>query len=326
MKHFYNVLWILFGFLLCTFSARAQSYPPAADQPGSTAIPAESDLFVSWATGVEIVRGPVDISTPDSAFASHGIPENALGAPSNNVVSLGDGGEAILTFDHPIMDGPGFDFAVFENGFDDGFLELAFVEISSNGTDFFRFPSHSLTQTHTQVAAFDQLDPTKLHNLAGKYRVFFGTPFDISEVENHPLLDKNNITHVKIIDVVGSIDPEFATYDSYGNIINDPFTTPFASGGFDLDAVGVIHQNTLGTTAHSKIAIKVFPNPATHSISISGEAEISEVQVFDAQGKFIVKRTHPHTREISVHHLKPGIYFMKIRLPNSILTEKIIVQ
>jgi hypothetical protein len=46
---------------------------------------------------------------------------------------------------------------------------------------------------------------------------------------------------VRIIDVVGSIDPAFGTRDSLGNLINEPFPTPFSSSGFDLDAVGVIH-------------------------------------------------------------------------------------
>ena len=55
-------------------------------------------------------------------------------------------------------------------------------------------------------------------------------------------LDKDHITHVRIIDVIGNIDPEYATYDCQGNPINDPWPTPFASCGMDLDAVGVIHD------------------------------------------------------------------------------------
>ena len=55
-------------------------------------------------------------------------------------------------------------------------------------------------------------------------------------------LDINNITHVKIIDVIGSINQSYASYDSQGNIINDPFPTPYETGGFDLDAIGVIHS------------------------------------------------------------------------------------
>jgi hypothetical protein len=34
----------------------------------------------------------------------------------------------------------------------------------------------------------------------------------------------------------------YASCDSQGHQINDPWPTPFPTGGFDLDAVGVIHQ------------------------------------------------------------------------------------
>ena len=39
----------------------------------------------------------------------------AIGAPGNGIVSLGDGGEAILSFERFIENGPGWDFAIFEN-------------------------------------------------------------------------------------------------------------------------------------------------------------------------------------------------------------------
>ncbi|MEM1001677.1 MAG: T9SS C-terminal target domain-containing protein, partial [Bacteroidota bacterium] len=116
----------------------AQIYPPAAGQSGSTAISAESASFVGWATNISVERGFIDISNPStqdmgSNIASFGLPEDALGLATNTPVSLGDGGIATLTFDTPISDGPGFDFAVFENSFNDTFLELAFVEVSSDG-------------------------------------------------------------------------------------------------------------------------------------------------------------------------------------------------
>ena len=149
----------------------------------------------------------------------------------------------MLGFAQPITDGPGYDFAVFENGLSDTFLELGFVEVSSDGNNFFRFPSVSLTPTATQVGSFGVLDPTNLNDLAGKYRVGFGTPFDLQELSGvSPLLDIHDVKFVKIVDVVGSINPLYATLDSVNNPVNDPYPTAFASGGFDLDGVGVINQ------------------------------------------------------------------------------------
>lgn len=231
--------------------ARAD-FDPQAGQPGSLAIPNTSPLFQEWASSVvSIIRGPQDITNPNSPLTSAGTPSNALGVAdgsSSHIVSLGDGGSITLGFATPIANGTGADFAVFENGFLSGstglaFLELAFVDVSSDGLHFFRFPSVSLTQTTTQVGGFGPLDATKLHDLAGKYVAGFGTGFDLSELAGvSPLLDVNHVIDVRITDVVGSIDPRFGTRDSLGDLINDPFTTPFASGGFDLNGVGVINM------------------------------------------------------------------------------------
>ena len=218
-------------------------FPPAAGQEGSTAIPYNSSKFVCWSTGIQLSRGYTDISNP-VVRTSFGYPAIALGqaVPSSmDVVSLGDAGEALLTFDRPIVNGPSYDFAVFENGFSDTFLELGFVEVSSDGIHFVRFPSVSLTQESPQVDGFGSLDPTNLNNLAGKYRQGYGTPFDLEELKDSVNLDVNNIRFVKIIDVVGCVQDQYARYDSQGHKINDPWPTDFYSGGFDLDAVGVIN-------------------------------------------------------------------------------------
>ena len=225
-------------------------YPPAAGQPGSTAIYKDSTSIKSWATGIEIYRGWVNIADTSVYYngsnkATFGYPSIALGAAqqsSYDVVSFGDGGMATLTFDRAIVNGTGPDFVVFENGFSDTFLELAFVEVSSDGSRFVRFPSVSLTQTETQVGGFDLLDPTNIHNLAGKYRQGYGTPFDLNDLTDSTGIDLNNIRFVRLIDVVGNINDEFCTYDSQGNKVNDPWETPFHSCGFDLDAIGVINQ------------------------------------------------------------------------------------
>ncbi len=238
--------FLTFVFTSLALDSSAQTFPGPVSSPTTTAIPHNSPTFVGWATGIaDFQRGWVDIRNPSLGVVGYGSAADALGPAGTSttlgVVSLGDGGRITLTFDYPITDGPGFDLAVFENSFNNTFLELAFVEVSSDGLHFFRFPAISNTQTTTQVGGFGSLDTTYINNLAGKYRVGFGTPFDLAELSGNPLLNIFAVTHVRIIDVVGSIDPAFGTRDSLGNLINDPFPTPFNSGGFDLDAVGVIH-------------------------------------------------------------------------------------
>ena len=234
--------------LLVASPALAGPYSPRSGTPGSTGIPADSPRFAGYATGVaSITRGPQNLADPASPPATFGGPADALGAPDRSgVVSLGDGGAITLTFDRPITDGPGPDLAVFENGFAlagaaTDYLELAFVDVSTDGLTFARFPAVSLTQTATQTATFGTLDASDLNNLAGKDLSGFGTPFDLADLPATAGVDPLNITQVRLVDVVGSIDPLYATFDSLGHAINDPFSTPFPSGGFDLDAVGVLN-------------------------------------------------------------------------------------
>lgn len=225
----------LFALSALAFAANVHAGPfaPAAGVIGSTAIAKDSPSFVAWASGWR------DYVVGSDAAASWQTPAKALGkavGDSFDIVSLGNGGRITLTFDKPIVNGNGYDFAVFENSFNDTFLELAWVEVSSNGSDFFRFNNYSYTPK--AVGAFGAVDPTNIHGLAGKYKQGFGTGFDLAELIGiSGLLDINNIGYVRLLDIVGN----GSELDSLGNKIYDPYKTT-GSAGFDLDAIGVIHQ------------------------------------------------------------------------------------
>lgn len=250
----------------------AGPFPPAAGQPGSDAVAAGDSRFTVWATGAVVERGPTEIGFEGSVLATYGTDADATGPSDANpdfpytVVSLGDGGIAILEYSQPFGDAPGPDFAVFENGFSFSFLELAHVEVSSDGVNFFRFPSTSLTAASTTLGEGASVDASNVRNLAGKYLAGFGTPFDLAELRNaSPLLDIQRITHVRVVDVVGTNDPALGSFDAEGHIIIDPYPTPFFSGGFDLDAVGAFSQTTT-TFATWKAAQGITePDPAADS-------------------------------------------------------------
>ncbi len=242
-------------------TAAAGPFPPAAGQPGSDAIAAGDSRIKLWATTADITRGPrlIDSMTPNPAGFGEALdalgPANASPDDPYTVVSLGDGGSATVTFGSPIGDVPGPDFAVFENGFSASFLELAHVEVSSDGVNFFRFPSTSLTPASTNIGEGGSVDPTNVRNLAGKHLAGNGTPFDLAELRSlFPGLDIQRITHVRVIDVVGTNNPAYASRDSLGAIIIDPYPTNFYAGGFDLDAVGAISATSITwaawTSAH----------------------------------------------------------------------------
>lgn len=314
LKHFFAVV-----FLLLCGNATAQ-YAPAAGQIGSTAIYKDSSIFIDWATTCEVVRGPQNISNISLGYASVGDSSMALGiAGSNGVVSLGDGGYATLQFTQPIANGPGYDFAVFENGFSGSFLELAFVEVSSDGINFFRFPAHSLTNANVQTGPFDTTDATKINNLAGKYRALYGTPFDLAEVANQQGLDIEHVTHVRIVDVIGTIQPMYGSVDTAGNVVNDPWPTAFASGGFDLDAVGVIHSAPSSIPEMYSSSFSVFPNPSSNESSVvvsfrNDNHAATQVLVSNAHGVAVLNQlVYTSSFELSGVGLKPGLYFICIK-------------
>lgn len=234
---------ILNAFIFVSLHSHAGPFPPAAGVSGTTAVAHNDSGIVGWAMAYSNYSFTSDV---DPSFQT---PEKSLGAAGNStaglndftfdIVSIGRGGQITLTFEKPITNGEGVDFAVFENGFSDDFLELAFVEVSSDGINFTRFPVASLTSS--AVGAFGTVDTTNILGFAGKYRAGFGTPFDLNDLAGASNLDINNITHIKIIDVVGdgtSLDNLTAPVGP--NPIYDPYPTSI-SAGFDLDAIAVMH-------------------------------------------------------------------------------------
>lgn len=324
----------VFSAILFVFFKGVAQFAPAAGQPGSTAIHKDSSAIVAWATGISVTRGPINISDlsqshEGSSVASFGIPENALGpasGTSEDVVSLGDGGSATLTFYRPIKNGLGPDFCVFENAFTDNFLELAFVEVSSDGLHFVRFPAISLSDSEVQIGPFGSVDPTKIHNLAGKYRQGFGTPFDLEDLVDSTGIDLDAITHIRLVDVVGSIDPLYGSNDSQGNLINDLFPTPFYSGGFDLDAVGVLHEGALHLNEINASNLSVFPNPNKGTFRVNFDtSSILSLEFYDALGKkcMIIQQGEFFQLQDNAIH---GVYTLVIQTTQGIFRKKVVVQ
>lgn len=246
-------------------------------------------IFRGWATGV------VDYQPADGVDAMWADPNQALGPATGNnfdIVSLGEldtdqiasgmaPGRITLTFADPcdpndegiVYNGLGYDFVVFENGLISEFTtangsmkgqmqaELAYVEVSSNGTDFVRFPSVSLTPE--LVGAYGTIDIADVYNLAGKHPNAggncFGTPFDLDELAGRPevveaRVDINDIRYVRLVDVPGTGDfcdeatahvvpgtePESLNYPQ-NHPVYDAWPT-WGSGGFDLEAVGLLYE------------------------------------------------------------------------------------
>jgi hypothetical protein len=305
--------------LLAAQKVQAQ-FAPQAPLPGHEGIAVNDTRIVDWAHTCSVTRGWLDIANKSLGQVSMGTDTNAIGMANAAIVSLGDSGVAVLGFEHSIKNGPGPDFAVFENGFTDlmndtlAYLEFAFVEVSSDGIHFFRFPAACQQQDSVQTE-YTFVDARLFHNLAGKYKSGFGTPFDLEELKDLEGLDVNHITHVRIVDVVGSINRELGSMDAMGNIVNDPYPTPFPGGGFDLNAIAVLNSNKPVSIQTNKagMRLKVFPNPASAVLNVQVTSGIgaTHFQLMDLSGRILKEGKFTGATRVDIQPLAAGLYILR---------------
>lgn len=292
----------------------------AAGTEGSSAVEYSDSRIKGWAATCTLELGRTDITDENSSTVSYGSADDAIGPCTNNnlaVVSLGDGGMATLTFEHPIANGEGYDFAVFENSFNDNFLELAFVEVSTDGERYVRFPATSLTATCNVLGEYGSVDPTYINNLAGKYRTGFGTPFDLAQLSDSTGIDLDSIVYVRIVDAIGTNDPQYATLDQYGNMVMDPYPTTSNSCGFDLDGVAVLNWNftePVGIEETLAGRLQLYPNPANNQVMCTVEDEGQHVaSIYSTTGQLMLQKTFSGQQvSLSTADMADGMYIIRI--------------
>ena len=254
---------------LPVFSATAGQFPDY-----NQGILSNDARIVSWATGWQ------DYVQPDTYSGGYchnnggqidSVSNAVLGTPTDftmngttkHVLALGHGSSITLTFGRSIPNGPGWNFAVFNNAFLDMSSALAdrgggtnyvhynsgtnlvsvargynfvwckpaFVDVSSDATNWARFPATYLnTDVLFQASVPDSpdhwlsQDVTMIDGLAGKAVLQYGTPFSLSTLTNHPnvtsgLVVLNNIRYIRLTDVIG----DGSTTDQFGNVIYSPY-------------------------------------------------------------------------------------------------------
>ena len=245
-KFFFVTSLFVCGFACSPAIAGIYSGPTDTVGGIDPAIPSTDSRFVEWANRIDPARtafaprGSTAINQSPTAF-------NHLGDLAALEIANGvSPGYLTVTFPTGIRNGSGADFAVFENGFNFGtnsagvpglFAEFAYVDVSTNGTDFARFPSIYLNGGPLPGgfgSNFSAFDVTNVYNLAGKHAAGFGTPFNLDDLSGNALvtggrLDLNNIQYVRLFDIPGN----GSFLDSQGNPIFDNWLTT-GTGGFDF--------------------------------------------------------------------------------------------
>jgi len=214
-----------------------------------------AQFYASTATAVPGTGQPTAFSS--TSLATDEGPQGAGDyAGSLDVYKLGNGGTITLGFQpgQAIYNGPGDDFTVFANPFyvtdsTTDFAELSYVEVSSDGVNFVRFPNYS--STASAVGAYGTINAANVSGYAGVTPVYAnvltnsinpfdptvsgGDSFDLSALANTPavldgLVNLNDIQYVRLVDVVSGVST-----DSNGDIIYTPGSSA------DVDSLAVIN-------------------------------------------------------------------------------------
>lgn len=172
----------------------------------------------------------------NAGFGQDELPGIVLGPPrgkgeragSLDVLSLGKAGEIVLGFgDQSIDDGPGADLVVFENAFWPGgdasavYAELGEVSVSEDGETWLAFPCDTQGDGAGRFSGCAGVTPTLVYDAAQLVPLdperSGGDAFDLADV------GLAQARFVKIRDL--------ETLEAAGT-----------SGGFDLDAVGIVNE------------------------------------------------------------------------------------
>lgn len=103
-----------------------------------------------------------------------------------------------------------------------------------------------------------------------------------------------------------------------GTVYSYTFTV---EGVNDYDCV--VHSNMFGTitveqalSIDDKFAVNVnyFPNPVTHSLTVTSLISLDSYQVYDILGKQVQTGTlNAHVVDVDMSQLKTGVYFVKVQ-------------
>jgi len=257
-------------------------------------------------------------------------PANVLGLPDasarrsvpaidpRQIASLGMGGEIVLRFDEPIVDGDGVDFTVFENAFyytigprERLYAEPAEVSVSRDGETWTRFAFDTLTLagcagTAPTYGDGDPFDP----------RESGGNGFDLA------VLGVDSIRFVRVRDVTALVagNPEH------------PFWDPTLSG-FDLDAVVAIPVDgrtpsavppslpmspaspSSPTREALSLTLTVAPNPATDRLRVAHTERALELRIVDVRGEHVLRQrptTGSRSTDFDLSRIAPGAYLLEV--------------
>ncbi|WP_067146502.1 carbohydrate-binding protein [Pseudotamlana agarivorans] len=167
-------------------------------------------------------------------------------------------------------------------------------------------------------------------DLAGEYNI----TYQIST----PLDDTKIAIYLDGVLVSDDAVPNNGSWDNYqaltaGSTITLPAGTHnvkiVASGTnawqWNLDKIVFSLENSLSTPEITQEDVAIYPNPANQIINIKSKVLINHIEVYNVLGAKVLEK-HSEFSTISVAHLKPGNYFLRLATANGSITKHIVVK
>ncbi len=83
-------------------------------------------------------------------------------------------------------------------------------------------------------------------------------------------------------------------------------------------------MDVTGIADHDKALLKIYPNPASTKFMVEANQIIKQVSLINISGQKVISRNFDKSKiEINVNNLQPGVYFMKIYLPDEVITKRV---
>lgn len=118
-------------------------------------------------------------------------------------------------------------------------------------------------------------------------------------------------------DLVDGSFPDMIVEYSYFNDLNCNVVFQASVDGvpvytFDV-ASGIPNQILVGIEGLADIDTKIYPNPSSGSLFLSGDLEeLREIRVYDSKGKLVHSQLSSFESNLSLEYLKVGIYFVHL--------------
>lgn len=156
----------------------------------------------------------------------------------------------------------------------------------------------------------DDVDPTNINilpNVWYQFKMIINkTNNTVQYYINNTLLGNksilNSTTNPEIIDF---------SYDDFGT-------------GFTVDNIQILNFEVLSTLDYDlDLNINIYPNPTSNYINIKSPNKLNSIEVYDSSGKLILS-DFSGRKILDISSLQNGLYFLKIKTKNQIISRSII--